>query len=468
MVNESNITRMPPQAIEAEMAVIGAMMTEKPASNVVFSQIKSDEVFYKDSHRKIYAAARSLFDSGIETDILTVRTELEKRHQLEVVGGDYYLTELVERIPSAANVEYYIKIVLDKWKLRRIITTGQEMMELGYTGAEDPDMIIQKSEEKIFQLTASDSQKFINLNESLHIAMDRLERCYHEGRVMGIETGFRELDQILSGLQKKELYILAARPSMGKTTLAGNMARNIAAKGENVAVFSLETTHENLSLRFLCQESCVNLGQARSGKVNEKDIGILANNAGRLSELPIYIQDAGGLTISDIRSQSRWLKAQYPKIGIIIIDYLQLVSSRQRFERRDLELADMTRKLKELAKELNIVVICLSQLSRANEIRQDEPRLSDLRESGAIEQDAYCVIFIHRPEMYSEENIRVYGEDVAPGGWAKLIVAKHKDGPTGYIWMRFKKEYTKFIERNEWDAYQGPMVPELDLNEDRF
>lgn len=451
-----NITRMPPQVVEAEMAVIGGLLIEKSAANVVFSQVKSDEVFYKDAHRKIYAAARSLFDSGIETDIVTISAELEKRNQLEAAGGHYYLTELVERIPSAANVEYYIKIVLDKWKLRRIIEAGQELMELGYTGTEDPDLIIQESEEKIFQLSSSDSQKFVVLNNSLHSAMERLEICFHEGKVMGIETGFREMDTMLSGLQLKELYILAGRPSMGKTALAGNMARNIAANGEGVAIFSLETTHDSLSLRFLCQESCVDLGRARTGKVSEKDIGILANNAGRLSDLPIYIQDAGELTVSDIRSQSRWLKAQHPEIGVIIIDYLQLMHSKRRFERRDLELADMTRKLKALAKELDVVVICLSQLSRANEIRQDEPRLSDLRDSGAIEQDAYCVLFIHRPEMMSDENIRVRGDDVSPKGWAQIIVAKNKDGATGFVWMRFVKEYTKFIDPGEWDRYQTP------------
>lgn len=436
--NKEQDVRMPPQALEAEMAALGSMLIDKHAANVAF-EIIDDECFYKDAHRRIFRAAANLNERGEAIDVLTLSSELERMQDLEKVGGYYYLTELVERIPSAANIEQYCRIVLDKSLARKLIAISNEIQQDCYNAAEESYDLIDLAEKKIFSLSERRNRKeFVALKDILGETFSIIESYHHRlDGITGVPTGFRELDGYLSGLQNSELIILAARPSVGKTALALNMVRNAAQKGIPIGIFSLEMASHQLVMRFLCTEARVDAHLVRTGKLPQEQWGHLSHVSGILASSPIFIDDTPGMNIMEIRSKARRLKAEY-NIGLLVIDYLQLIHGVGRTENRQVEIAQISQALKALAKELAIPILAISQLSRAIESRDErKPRLSDLRESGAIEQDADVVMFISRPGVSTpaeqgQENL------------TEIIIAKQRNGPTGSIHLVFHNEYLLF------------------------
>ena len=445
---------MPPQAIDAEIAVIGGMMIDSQATATVMEKL-DESSFYKDAHRKIFSAGFSLYERSEPVDILTVSNELEKRNHLEAVGGHYYLTELVERIPSAANVEYYCKIVQDKALLRKLITVSNEVQEDCYSAGDEAVNIIDDAEQKIFSLSENKSRKnFSHIGPVMHDTMEKIESFHDkESGITGVPTGFSELDNLLSGMQNSELLILAARPSMGKTALALNVARHAASKGNVVGLFSLEMASYQLVMRMLCSEARVDSHKVRIGKLPENQWQILSRVAGKLAEEPIYIDDTPGLNIMELRSKARRLKVEQ-NISLLIVDYLQLLRGVGRVESRQIEIALISQALKNLAKELDIPVLALSQLSRAVESRGGErrPLLSDLRESGAIEQDADVVLFIYRPAAYGAVEPEL--ENIA-----EIIIAKQRNGPTGTVELVFLNDYVRFADKDVQHALEVPTIP---------
>jgi len=442
---EEILTRMPPQATDAEFAVLGAMlMSSEAASSAI--ELLDDTCFYKDTHKKIFLAAFALYERLEPIDVLTVSNELEKRNQLEAIGGNYYLAELVERTPSAANIEYHCKIVLDKALLRKLITVSNEIQQDCFEANQDSFDIIDSAEQKIFSLSESHARKdYSHIAPVIHRTLEKIEQYGKmQGKVTGVATGFHKLDDMLSGLQNSDLIVLAARPSMGKTALALNMARNAAADGVPVGIFSLEMADYQLVMRMLCSEARIDSHRVRLGRLTEKEWESLGRHVGSLAEYPIYIDDTPGISILELRSKARRLKAEH-NIGLIVVDYLQLLRLSTRVESRQIEIAMISQSLKNLAKELDIPVLSLSQLSRAVESRGDgKPVLSDLRESGAIEQDADVVMFINRPAAY--------GREVEPElqNKAEIIVSKQRNGPTGEVDLVFINEYVQFANREEY------------------
>jgi len=445
---------MPPQAIDAEIAVIGGMMIDSQATATVMEKL-DESSFYKDAHRKIFSSGFSLYERSEPVDILTVSNELEKRNHLEAVGGHYYLTELVERIPSAANIEYYCKIVQDKALLRKLITVSNEVQENCYSAGDEAVNIIDDAEQKIFLLSENKSRKnFSHIGPVMHDTMEKIESFHDkESGITGVPTGFSELDNLLSGMQNSELLILAARPSMGKTALALNVARHAASKGNVVGLFSLEMASYQLVMRMLCSEARVNSHKVRIGQLPENQWQTLSRVAGKLAEEPIYIDDTPGLNIMELRSKARRLKVEQ-NISLLIVDYLQLLRGVGRVESRQIEIAMISQALKNLAKELDIPVLALSQLSRAVESRGGErrPLLSDLRESGAIEQDADVVLFIYRPAAYGAVEPEL--ENIA-----EIIIAKQRNGPTGTVELVFLNDYVRFADKDVQHALEVPTIP---------
>ncbi|HPI73132.1 MAG TPA: replicative DNA helicase [bacterium] len=441
--NNDNILPMPPQAVDAEMAAIGALLIEPHAGNVVFEAL-DESAFYKEAHRKIFLAARRLFERNEPIDILTVSEELARTSDLEKIGGHYYLTELVERTPSAANIEHYCRIILNKSLLRRLIAVSSEIQQECFAANEDAYSVIDSAEQKIFALAEKRLRRdFTHISPILHQTFETIESFHDKvDGITGVTTGFIELDKILSGLQKSELIILAARPSVGKTALALNMAYHAAKKGVPVGIFSLEMASHQIAMRLLSTEARLDSQIIRTGRLNSGQWELLAKAAGYLAQTPIFIDDSPAMNIMEIRTKARRLKVEH-NIGLLVVDYLQLVHGVGRIESRQIEIASISQSLKALAKELNIPVLSLSQLSRAVESRTtgSRPVLSDLRESGAIEQDADVVIFIHRPGAQ--------GQPVEPGkeNLAEIIVAKHRNGPTDTIELVFLGEYVMFANK---------------------
>ncbi|HNS74319.1 MAG TPA: replicative DNA helicase [bacterium] len=435
--NETPV-KLPPQSIEAEMAALGSVMIEPHAANTLF-ELLDETCFYKDAHRRIFMAARNLYSHSEPIDLLTLSAELEKSKELDKVGGHYYLTELVERIPSAANIEQYCRIVLNRALLRKLIEISGEIQQDCYEGGEDAYDVIDVAEKKIFSLSERSKRRaFEHLRPILFETMNLIDHYNSRADgVIGVPTGFKDLDRLLSGLQNSELIILAARPSMGKTALALNMARSAASYGVPVGIFSLEMASPQIAMRLLCSEARVDAHLVRIGKLPQDQMSKLMNALGTLEKAPIYIDDSPAMNIMEIRSKARRLKIEY-NIGLLVVDYLQLVHGVGRVESRQIEIAQISQSLKALAKELDIPVLALSQLSRAVEARGErKPMLSDLRESGAIEQDADVVMFIYRPSVYGP---------VEPGqeNDAEIIVAKQRNGPTDSVNAYFYKEYLLF------------------------
>ena len=430
--------RMPPQALDAEIAVLGAILLERDALGVAIEYL-DDSCFYKDAHRKIFASAMNLYDRNEPVDVVTVSNELEKRNELEAVGGMYYITELAERMPTAANAEYYAKIVLDKALLRRLIHVSNEVSNECFEAGDSAYNIIDRAEQRIFKLSEKRLRRdFLPISPVLHQTMEIVESFHgRKGGITGVPTGFTKLDEMTSGLQKSELIIIAGRPSMGKTAFALNAARNAAIDGSiPVGIFSLEMASYQLAMRMLCSEAKVDSHKVRVGKLPDNEWTKLSMAVGHLAQAPIFVDDTPAMNILEIRAKARRLKSEH-KIGMVIIDYLQLIQGPARSESRQQEISAISQSLKALAKELDIPVVALSQLSRAVESRGGErrPLLSDLRESGAIEQDADVVLFIYRPEVYGP---------VEREGIAEIIIGKQRNGPVGHVDLAFIQEYVQF------------------------
>ena len=431
--------KVPPHDIEAEQAILGCMLTDRDSVISAIEVLKED-AFYREDNKAIYSAILALYAKSEPIDIITVKAELIENGNFERVGGLEYLASLPERVPTTANVEKYIKIVDEKAMLRNLINMSNELVALGYDETEDVDRIMDMAEKKVFDLSQKKNSKgYTAIKDVLVESFAKLEELYNQkGKISGTPTGFADLDLKTSGLHDSDLIILAARPAMGKSAFAINLATNVAVQsGKGVAIFNLEMSKEQVGNRILCSEAMVDSNKIRTGQVEDEDWVKLASTLGRLSEAPIYIDDTAGNSIMEIRAKCRKLKLE-KDIGLVVIDYLQLIQgSGKKNASREQEISEISRSLKILAKELNIPVIALSQLSRSVEKRDDKrPMLSDLRESGAIEQDADIVIFLYRDDYYNEDSPK---KNVA-----EVILAKHRGGSTGTVDLAWLPSYTKF------------------------
>lgn len=437
---DPSLQKLPPQSIEAEESILSAILLDNSTLLDVL-EILSPDHFYRTAHQKIFAAIAELFSKAEPVDLVTLTNILRDNNQLEDVGGAAYLARIVDTVPSAINVRHYARIVRDKSSLRRLIAKANEITQHCYEDAGDLDQVLDFAEGAVFEISEDKHQAaFHPISKIIESNIDALEeRQGKKALVTGVPTGFTQLDHKTSGLQGSDMIILAARPSMGKTALALNIARNAAIDGNvPVAIFSLEMSKESLSERLLCAEARVDSGRLRGGFLNPEDWNRITEAASVLSEAPIYIDDSPDISATSIRTKSRRLKMD-KDLGLIIIDYLQLMKGRASSERRDLEISEISRALKLLAKELNVPVLALSQLNRKLEERADKrPQLSDLRESGALEQDADVVAFIYRDEVYNKD------ENNPNRGTAEVIIAKQRNGPTGIIPLTFLGQHTRF------------------------
>ena len=436
-----DVGKIPPHDIEAEQAVIGSMLTDMEAVVSSIENLKPED-FYREDNKLIFSAMVNLYNRSEPIDLITVKSELESMGKFDQVGGIEYLADLPEKVPTTANANKYIKIVEDKSTLRRLIKTANEIIELGYDPTEELDDIMEGAEKKIFNLMQDKNQKgYTPIKDILVDSFNQLEELYNRKQhITGVPTGFIDLDYRTAGLHGSEFILIAARPAMGKSAFVLNIAANAALKANiPVAIFSLEMSKEQMVNRILCSEAMVDSNKVRTGKLDEEDWAKLAEAIGPLSETGIYIDDTPGISITEIRAKCRKLKLE-KNIGLVIIDYLQLVqgSSRRAQGSREQEIAEISRSLKILAKELDVPVIALSQLSRAVEQRPDHrPMLSDLRESGSIEQDADIVMFLYRDDYYNEDSEK---KDIA-----EVIIAKQRSGSTGTVDLGWLGSYTKFV-----------------------
>jgi replicative DNA helicase len=438
------VGRTAPWNNEAEQAVLGAMLLDQDAA-LRAAELIDDSMFYREPHRRLFRAMVALTEQRTVIDHVTLRDELSRRNELDAVGGTAYLAELLESVPTAANVEYHCRIIKEKAVLRRLIETSTQIVAEAYDGQLTAGELLDAAESRIFTISQQRGQEgFTRLKEMLWPTMERIETLQKSGqKVTGVPSGFADLDDKTSGFQRSELIIVAARPSMGKTAFCLNIATHAAIEaGTGVAIFSLEMSKEALVQRMLCAEAMVDSQRVRQGMLQDSDFTRLARAAGMLQNCPIWIDDTPALTLLEMRSKARRLKADN-EVALIIVDYLQLMRTAERAESRVQEISEISRSLKALARELELPVIALSQLSRASEQRGGDrkPILSDLRDSGAIEQDADLVLFIHRPEMY-EGPVDKDGNSLE--GKAEAILAKHRNGPTGVMRLFFHKAFTRF------------------------
>ncbi|HDQ45002.1 MAG TPA: replicative DNA helicase [bacterium] len=436
--------RVPPQALEAERAVLGSIMLDNDCVGKVVEML-SPECFYRTAHQHIFQAAIHLFEKNEPVDLITLSNELKRIQVLDEIGGAYYLTELSESVPSAANVEYHARIIFAKYLLRRLIVESAQIAQACYEPVEDVFNLLDRAEQSIFGLAENQMRStFQHINPLMHGAMEKIAG-YHERKslITGVTTGFTKLDELTSGFQNGELIIVAGRPSMGKTAFCLNMARNAAVLGKTpVGIFSLEMARDQLALRLLCAEARVDAHAVRTGTLSDHDWPKLSTCVGTLAESPIYIDDTPGMGVLEMRAKARRLKKE-KDLGMLIIDYLQLMQGPRGAESRQQEISTISRSLKALAKELAVPVVALSQLSRAVEVRGGDkrPMLSDLRESGAIEQDADVVLFIYRPEFYG---ITKDDDGHTVEGRAEVIIGKQRNGPVGTVHLSFVKQWAKF------------------------
>ncbi len=439
-----------PQAIEAEQAVLGSMLSSKEAASKVFGILKTEH-FYRDTHARIFSAMTELYGESISIDTISVIDQLKKKKELDQVGGAYYITGLVESVPTVANVENYARIVLEKALLRQLITISHNISKDAYDDAEDVGDILDRAEQKIFNISENRLKGgFKHINPILQETFDEMDAISAKaGSVIGVPSGLSDLDDKTAGFHPGDLIIVAGRPGMGKTALALTMARNAAVDhGTGVGIFSLEMSNNQLARRLLCAEAKVDNHLVRTGLLPKEQWQKLSYHVGKLAEAPIYLDDTPGITVLELRAKARRLKAEHD-IELIIVDYLQLMQGPKGMESRQQEISTISRSLKGLAKDLNIPIIALSQLSRAVESRSDRrPQLSDLRESGAIEQDADVVMFLYRPWVYNKED-----EDIRAK--AEIILAKQRNGPTANIDVTFIDRYTRFEDASEYDDYKG-------------
>jgi replicative DNA helicase len=435
---DSSDPKLPPQNLEAEQCVLGAILLDN-ASMAKAMELLTEDDFYRTAHRKIYSGMLDLSEHGEAIDQITLTEHLKGKGELESVGGSAYLAELVQVVPTAANIRYHSKIVRDKALLRGLITTSTEVISRGYEHAGSVDDLLDFAERSIFGLAQGKiARSFVAVNHIIKDSLDLVDKLSkRKEHVTGVSTGFYDLDELTAGFQASDLIVIAGRPSMGKTSLALGIAQHAAIRtGAVVGIFSLEMSQAQLVLRMLSSEARVDSHALRTGKLQKEDWWRLAEAAGKLEQAAIYIDDSGGVTVQQMRGKARRLKAE-KGLDLLVVDYLQLMQGRGDAESRQQEISDISRSLKALAKELNVPVLALSQLSRAVESRKPPiPMLADLRESGAIEQDADVVIFIYREEVYEPESEKK--------GRADIMVKKHRNGPIGDVELLFQDKFAKF------------------------
>ncbi len=438
---DASLHKVPPQNLEAEQSVLGGILLDDMALSTV-QEVLAQEDFYSDAHRKIFAAAVELSNRNEPCDLITLSNILKDQKQMEKVGGTAYLASLVDNVASAANIAYYAKIIKEKSVLRSLIGSATEILNNSYDASMDVDQILDEAEHAIFEISENKIRpSFYPIRDIIKDSFKTIERLFEKKELItGVATGFDKLDEMTSGFQRSDLIIIAGRPSMGKTAFALNIAQFAALEmGVPVAIFSLEMAREQLAMRMLAGEARVNSQRLRKGFLGETDWPKLTTAAGRLSDAPIYIDDTPGITVIQMKAKSRRLKAD-KGLGLIVLDYLQLMKGSSAYSNsREQEISEISRSLKGLAKELNLPVIALSQLNRKVEDRPNrKPQMADLRESGAIEQDADVIAFIYRDEVYNTS------EDNPEKGIAEIIIGKQRNGPTGVVKLAFQKDYTRF------------------------
>ncbi len=445
--------RVPPQSLDAERAVLGSIMLRAEALHEA-SNLLTPELFYAHKNGIIYDAMLSLSKNSEPIDVLTVTERLREMGQLDSVGGPIYISSLTEGVPSATHATYYAETVYKKAMLRSLIEAGSDIGELGYSEPEDITETLDQAEKRVFEVTSRPgAQKFIPMSAMIDEAWQRFDKLADsEHELRGVPTGYADLDNLLAGLQKSDLIILAARPSVGKTTLAMDIARHVAVKKNiPVGIFSLEMSSQQLVDRMLAAEARVSSWHLRTGRLhNENDFQILQEALARMAQAPLFIDDFAGNTISRMRSIARKLKAEHG-LGLIVVDYLQLIITSRQYDSMVNQVTEISRSLKQLAKELDVPVLALSQLSRAVEQRGGKPRLSDLRDSGSIEQDADVVMFIHREDKGRDESERT--------NIAEILIEKHRNGPTGRIELFFDDKTTTFLPIDKTGQQQGSVNP---------
>jgi replicative DNA helicase len=437
------LRRVPPQSLEAEESVLGGILLDNNALDRVLEFVRSDD-FYREAHRRIFRAMLGLGERNEPVDLVTLSETLRQRGELQDVGGAAYLAELAERVPTAANVNHYAKIVREKAILRSLIGTATEIVSQGYEDSRDVKELLDRAEQGIFAISEREVKPaFVRIDALMNDTFKIVEKLHQQKQaVTGVTSGYADLDRLTAGLQPSDLIIIAGRPSMGKTAFVLNIAANAALRsGTGVAIFSLEMSKEQLALRMLCSEARVDLARVRTGHIQSGELGELAQSAHVLISTPIYIDDTPAISVLELRAKARRLwRDPNSKLGLIVVDYLQLMRSTEGKDSREQEISEISRSLKALAKELQVPVVALSQLNRQVENRSPpKPRLSDLRESGAIEQDADVIMFIYREEVYVEETDK--------RGIAEIIVAKQRNGPIGSVELAFLREFTRFENR---------------------
>jgi replicative DNA helicase len=435
---------VPPQNLDAEESVLGAMMLSPGAIGAVSEVLDGDgRDFYRESHAKIYKAALSLYGKGEPVDAITLVDELDERGDLDAVGGSARVHELATLVPASANARHYAQIVHETSILRGLIQAGGEIARLGWERPGDAALLVDQAEQIVFELGQERaSSEFSEIADLLKESFERITHLYELGAdVTGVPSGFRDLDRITSGFQEGNLVIVAARPGMGKSALGLGFASNVAVRTQQpVALFTLEMSKAEVTQRLMCAEAKVELHRLRTGRLAADDWPRLTAACDRLAKAPLYVDDTGSITMMEIRSKARRLKSKHPDLGLIVVDYLQLMTSGTNPENRVQEVSQISRSLKVLARDLEVPIIAMSQLSRAVEQRHDKrPILSDLRESGSIEQDADIVTFIYRDDYYNPE-------DSPDPGVAEVIVAKHRNGPTDKVKLSFISQYAKFAD----------------------
>ncbi len=454
---DDNLRKVPPQNLEAEASVLGGILLENEAMDRVL-EIVTPDLFYRESHRKIFRAMMDLSERSEPVDLITLSEFLKARGELEAVGGTAYLASLANLVPTSANIAHYARIIREKGILRHLINVATGIATRGFEDQSNVEEFLDEAEKSIFDISEKRiKSSFVFLGDMMNDSIKMVEKLYERKEmVTGVPTGFNDLDNITAGLQPSDLIVVAGRPSMGKTAFSLNVAANAALQaGIGVAVFSLEMAKEQLGLRMLCSEARVDHSKVRSGHLAEREFPALVSAAGRLAEAPIYIDDTPAISILELRAKSRrLLRDRDKKIGLIVVDYLQLMRGLSAVQNREQEISEISRSLKALAKELNVPIIAISQLNRRVEDRGDKrPMMSDLRESGAIEQDADVIAFIYRDE--------VYNKDSADQGTAEIIVAKQRNGPIGMVRLTFINKITRFESYSQVDAFYQEEAEEL-------
>jgi replicative DNA helicase len=436
----SQLDRVPPQDEAAEQSVLGAMLMSKDAIADVVELLRGTD-FYRPAHENIYAAVIDLYGRGEPADAVTVAAHLQRQGDLARIGGAPYLHTLVSGVPIAANAGYYAEIVREKAILRRLVDAGTRITQWGYSGEGDVDDVVDRAQAEVYGVTDQrTSEDYAPLSDIMEAALDEIEAISNrDGAMVGVPTGFAELDELTNGLHPGQMIVVAARPAVGKSTLALDVARSASIKhGMTSVIFSLEMTRNEITMRLLSAEARIALHAMRNGHMNDDDWSKLARKMGEVSSAPLFIDDSPNMTMMEIRAKARRLKQRHD-LRLIVVDYLQLMQSGKRVESRQVEVSEFSRQLKLLAKELNVPVVAISQLNRGSEQRSDRrPMLSDLRESGAIEQDSDMVILLHREDVYEKESLRP--------GEADLIVAKHRNGPTKDVIVAFQGHYSRFVD----------------------